>query len=296
MLTLNPADLPSTFRAADDAALRGQRSAVRWRKAQLVLLLVAAGAGIVPRDSSGFQLASTIAIVAFAFALVYELARASSVPEGTWYRGRAGAESIKTVSWKYAVGGLPFPIGESRADQRYVDTLAGIVRALSDVDWSLGGQEQTTQITDGLRNLRSSPLEDRIAVYRRDRIADQRRWYHSKAVAARRGSRQFSLLVTVATAIGLGAALAQLLGAGDLGIAGVAASAAAAAAAWTQFRQHDAIASAYAVAARELTLADESLATCQDEKLWATLVEESEAAISREHTMWAAKRDISLAE
>jgi hypothetical protein len=134
----------------------------------------------------------------------------------------------------------------------------------------------------------------RQQIYRQGRIADQRTWYRSKASAARQHARLWSLAITAATALDLVAAVATVFGSLELQVLSVCSSLAAAAAAWTQFRQHEALAAAYSVAARELLLVEERLATCSDEESWSRLVDESEEAISREHTLWAAKRDIRL--
>lgn len=295
MLTLADADLPSTFRAADADSLAGQRAAVHWRRAQLCLLLIAAVAGVGSwQVGNGYDVAATIATLAFAAALVCELARATSIPERAWYRGRAGAESIKTLAWKYAVGGHPFEAGTPGADELFLTAVRGITQALSDVDWTRDGDDHPQQITPTMHAVRLSPLSQRKELYRQHRIANQRRWYASKASRARRSSRRWSAVITVATSLGLAAAVAKVFGALDVQILGLASSAAAAAAAWTQFRQHDALASAYTVAARELLLVDERLASCPDEDTWGRLVEESEEAVSREHTMWAAKRDVRI--
>jgi hypothetical protein len=145
-----------------------------------------------------------------------------------------------------------------------------------------------------MREVRKLPLEERKQIYREQRIADQREWYRSKAAAARRNARRWSAVVTVATSLGLAAAVAKAFGVLELDLLGLASSVAAAAAAWTQFRQHDALASAYGVAARELVLVDDRLAQCGDEVTWSQFVGESEEAVSREHTMWAAKRDVRI--
>jgi len=303
---LTTADLPATFRAADAWSLAGQRAAVRWRAAQLLLLLAAAAAGAVSfQITERFDIATLTACGAYAAALICERARAARNPEREWYRGRAGAESVKTLAWKYAVGGEPFgltprephtgtvPNPDAAAAAVFLESLRGVTASLDDVDWIAGG-ESPAQITPGMRDLRRSPLPVRRDAYREARIAHQRGWYAGKAAGARRNARRWSVVVTVATSIGLIGATVKAFGGLGLDFLGIASACAASAAAWTQFRQHESIASAYGVAARELTLIDDRLAICDHEATWARLVEESEAAISREHTTWAARRDVRL--
>ncbi|MGH3717068.1 MAG: DUF4231 domain-containing protein [Micromonosporaceae bacterium] len=291
---LAAADLPSTFRAADASSLAGQRAAVRWRATQLMLLLAAAVAGVLSWQlTARLDLATVAAAGAYAAALVCERARVQRNPEREWYRGRAGAESVKTLAWKYAVGGEPFVAGAPDADATFHDSLRGVTASLAEVDW-ISDDPDPVQITPAMRELRAAPLAERREAYRRDRIADQRAWYAGNAAGARRGARRWSTVVTVATSIGLIGAAVKAFGGPGLNFLGVASACAAAAAAWTQFRQHESLASAYGVAARELALIEDQVAGCEDETTWARLVKESEEAISREHTMWAARRDIRL--
>jgi len=67
-------------------------------------------------------------------------------------------------------------------------------------------------------------------------------------------------------------------------------AAAAAAAAWLQTKDHANVAQAYAVAARELWAIEQRLGEPRDEREWADFVESAERAISREHTLWLARR------
>jgi len=70
----------------------------------------------------------------------------------------------------------------------------------------------------------------------------------------------------------------------------VVAAVVAGATAYVQTKQHEALASAYTVANLELADIAELLPAVADEKHWARFVDEAENAISREHTMWKARR------
>jgi hypothetical protein len=68
----------------------------------------------------------------------------------------------------------------------------------------------------------------------------------------------------------------------------IMASGAAGVIAWTESKQSSALATAYAVAAQELS----EIASCFEQRFtedeFAVFVEQSEEAISREHTLWRA--------
>lgn len=291
---LDEASLPSLFRAADQASNRGQRRAANWGAARLALLFAAAVAGVVPLQVGRLDMMAFVAMLAFVLALLLEVRLATDKPERTWYQGRAAAESVKTLSWKYAVGGSPFGVGPDdpdgpSADRLFLDRLTEVKDRTRDLDWApVNG---SGQITGRMRALRAQPLAARRAVYASGRVEDQRRWYVAKARANEVAGDRWANLAYGITALGVvGAALK---GAGVVGVdvLGVASAAAAAAVAWIQFRQYRTLRAAYALTAQELGVVADRLATVTGERAWAEAVGDAEQAISREHTLWLARRD-----
>ena len=64
----------------------------------------------------------------------------------------------------------------------------------------------------------------------------------------------------------------------------------AAATAWTQLGRNDELAKSYGLAAHEQMVLHSRLELAETEEAFRQGVEETESAISREHTMWMAKR------
>ena len=71
------------------------------------------------------------------------------------------------------------------------------------------------------------------------------------------------------------------------------AATAASANAWVQMRQHRTLATSYGVAAQELGLARAAVSSAASEDEWARVVSDAEDAVSREHTMWLARRSLA---
>jgi hypothetical protein len=71
-------------------------------------------------------------------------------------------------------------------------------------------------------------------------------------------------------------------------VLGLAGALTAAGVAWVQTKQHQTLASAYAVASQELSDIDSRVNQPSAEREWAHFVDEAEQAISREHTLWRA--------
>jgi hypothetical protein len=294
---LERSSLPSLYRAASDTSRIGQQRATRWGGARLILLLVAAFAGGLPwRASVGrVDLLAMGSAVAFVLALVLEVRLGSDNPERRWYRGRAAAESVKTLAWKYAVGGSPFDAGTepAEADRTLIRQLGDIVRNLRDLELA-AVTDRSEQITSTMRKLRGAPLSVRKHVYQDGRVEEQYRWYTARARTNEVKAARWGTVVYAVTTLGVLGALSRAVGLTSMDLLGFASTVVAAATAWSQFRQYRALAAAYALTAQELSLVRTDLAGVQDEASWAAAVSEAEEAISREHTLWLARRDATL--
>jgi hypothetical protein len=81
----------------------------------------------------------------------------------------------------------------------------------------------------------------------------------------------------------------------DADLLGIASTAAASALAWVQTRDSQNLAEAYRAAANELTLIG-GLEPPTEAEAWSRYVSEGERAISREHTLWRARRSLDPLE
>jgi hypothetical protein len=61
---------------------------------------------------------------------------------------------------------------------------------------------------------------------------------------------------------------------------------------WLQTKQHQVLAHAYAVTAQELSSIRSLIQWQESESDWSAFVDDAETAISREHTLWRAKRGL----
>lgn len=284
-------DLPETFRAADRGSVSAQERFLRSIRLELISLGVAAAAGAYSWHWRGStDIAGVIAAASFALAGVVRTAIHRGKLERAWYDGRAVAESAKTMAWCYAMGGRPFPLGaDAPADSEFVRRLGELPTGLNDLEL-VPTTDGGPQISDAMRTLRRSPLEERKSVYLAGRIRDQQSWYARKARwNKQRANRWNAALVTVEAGGAVGAALKA---ATDIPVDLLPAAAAivAGAAAYLQTKQHDSLASAYSVASLELANVAELLPGVIDEAEWASFVDQAETSISREHSMWRARR------
>ena len=288
------ADLPPLARAASDASVAAQQKYVRGTLGYLALLVAAAvfGAARYQVNGAGLDYAATAALVCFGVAAMFAGFLAATRPDRTWYDGRAAAESVKTLAWRYAVGGSPFPISTSGrpTDEVFVERLNGVIKALTYV--TIGGGPAEPQITPWMRVCRLGTLVERRRLYEEGRIKDQQAWYSSRATWNEGRASLFAWTGLGLTVIGFLLALSRVIGFLDVDLLGIVSASAAALAAWLQVKQHDGLARAYSVAAQELGTIRSLIDSRETESDWALFVDSAEDAVSREHTMWLASRGL----
>ena len=283
---------PALFNAADQKAIAAQRELMNATKVRLVGLLGAAFFGLFTWkvDTIPGDLAGIAAAIAFAIALLAEIVILRSDPARVWYDARAAAESVKTLTWRYAVAGDPFPLSlvDRAADARFLQQLRSILGVVRNLNLDLPAE--TTQISPAMRELRRKGLDDRRSAYMRARVQDQEEWYARKAKWNDRRASRWTMVMILAEFAGLAAAILKAVGIVENDYLGLAGAIVAAMMAWLETRQHRSLAAAYAVTAHELRLLREEAPSEQTEEEWAAFVADAEEAFSREHTLWKSTR------
>ncbi|AXI78146.1 DUF4231 domain-containing protein [Peterkaempfera bronchialis] len=285
--------LPELFWAADGASLQGQRRTVTMSRFQLILLTAAAVAGSADEP----WIAALSAVLFFLAMCASGLANLHN-PQGLWYEGRAVAESVKTLVWKYAVRAdaqTPPPTVPGDAESLYRLQLTGVLavfRRSRAVPPGAG-----TDVTEAMRRLRDAPLAVRRDVYLRERVRNQHDWYVARARACDRAARVTGCLSVALPLLGVVLAVPRIQGDFSYDVLGAVAALAASATAWSQLRQYRPLAAAYRLAADELELVRVQLAAMDlsapdAEEQWSRLARDAEDAVSREHTTWQARREV----
>ncbi|MFJ8433556.1 DUF4231 domain-containing protein [Kitasatospora sp. NPDC094019] len=291
--------LPELFWAADSASQQGQHRAVRLSAAELLLLVAAATAG-----SADGRPWAWLAAVAYLGAIGLSAVTSRQNPQGLWYEGRAAAESVKTLAWKFAVRAdavQPPPRPLPDAEGLYGLQLGRVLHAFRGsraLGPGLAGRPAGSQITPAMRALREQPLALRRDVYLRERIEVQQDWYRSKSRHCARAGFWTGVAGVVLPLLGLVLAVLRALGMFSFDALGAVSAVAASVTAWAQLRQYRPLAAAYGLAADELALIRAQLASLdvgspEAEEIWARFSRDAEDAVSREHTTWQARRDVN---
>jgi SMODS and SLOG-associating 2TM effector domain 3/SMODS and SLOG-associating 2TM effector domain 1 len=303
-VTLSDAELPLLFQQADKAAIHAQRRFFRSLGTELLLLLVGSLVNLftfLPFTTEPFTvlglhvrplpLAELAAAGLIALALAVRLYRYGAHLDTRWYEARAVAESVKSLSWRYAVGGDLFEVAKPAADvdglfrRRLQDTLADLSRPVYGVGYSEDGQ-----ITNGLRQLRARNLPERRQAYLERRVTDQQGWYERKQAWNRRRARFAQGISIFLEALSILLAVAQAIGLLTINLQTIATAILAGGIAWSQAHRYQDLSATYDVAAKEARSMMGLLPTGSDEGAWADFVEHAETAFSREHRLWFATR------
>lgn len=294
MSILTESDYPALYGDTNSSSMRGQRRFLTALRVRLGCLIAAAIGGAVVWEWGEVEVGGAVALIAFLAALGAEMYRLVVRPEREWYEGRAAAESVKTLTWRYMVQGESFEkSSDSEAESRFLAAIRDVLKDLDSVRIS-GDRVARTQITPRMRELRSQDFPARRKNYLEGRINDQRTWYESKAAENERQGHKWTIVVIVFEMLGAVGAALVAFGGVEFDLLGVLAAVAAGVTGWVQAKQHENLSTAYAVAARELTSIGTELELLTDESRWATFVGQSEEAISREHTLWRASKGLRL--
>ncbi|MBB1023368.1 MULTISPECIES: DUF4231 domain-containing protein [unclassified Dietzia] len=275
---------PAAYLAFDNSSAKAQTLFNRVRRGELVCLVIASAAAVIPGRA-----AAVLAVLFFLAALFLRASNTSSEAEKRWYQARAAAESVKSMSWQYAVGGESFRLSQGDVDEAFRARLLKIANELDSID--VGPPNGSVgAITPEMRRLRSGSISVRHDFYIDNRVRDQKNWYSAKAELNRKRASQWRVAIVSLEALAVLLGMARILEFFDADLLGVLAAAAAGCAAWFQMRNYAGLSVAYALTAHEIDILDGSYVDGNDEQAWAQFVHDAEAAFSREHTMWLARK------
>ncbi|HJQ40858.1 MAG TPA: DUF4231 domain-containing protein [Thermoanaerobaculia bacterium] len=276
--------MPALHDAANAASTKAQRQYLLLTRLNLIALLIGAGAGTaVP----------AVAAIALIAALVITLLTQNKSYERTWYGGRAIAESVKTLAWRYMTRAEPFQAGD---DELFLERLAQLLQSAANLDVRLTAVAGADQITPHMRKVRGWPLAERRDHYDEFRIQDQQKWYAGKSALSERAERLFFTAMWISNGLAVAAAVCAAFRP-DLApnATSLFSTVAAVVFAWLQVKRHQELAQSYAIAAQELSIVHGKVRNVTTDPQFAAFVADAENAISREHILWTARRDAAIA-
>ena len=216
-------------------------------------------------------------------------------PEDTWYNGRAVAESIKTRTWRWAMKAEPYEnnASDEQIQKEFLSDLKAILaqnRSLSSsLEWNPNLGEA---ISDEMKAVRKLSLPERLDVYKKERIDDQSIWYSNKSQFNKRRAKQWFIVSIVLHSVAILLLLYRIKEPTISLPIEVIATSASAVLTWLQAKKHNELNSSYSLAALEILLIKGESASINTDLQLSDYVVNSETAFSREHTQWAARKNV----
>ncbi|MCD0501257.1 DUF4231 domain-containing protein [Achromobacter sp. MY14] len=286
---MNEQDFPALYRSADHLSVASQRQFLDALMIHLITLVLAAFLSFVNIPHWSIAVLQLLALLGALACSIYLFA---SRPDRFWYTGRAVAESIKTLTWRYVCRAEPFQTNDESSHLAFTQKLRSVVEQNREVCEALTKHLAEEQFTARMEEIRSSPLEHRRMVYTDQRVKDQLAWYARKACFNRRRSKLFfRALVFINLAAVVCAALRIAHPQQPYWPTDIFVAIAASLLSWMQAKKFSELASSYALTAHEIGMIKDQSHFPMTDQEFSLFVGDAENAFSREHTQWVARKD-----
>lgn len=290
MIELKNETLPGLYKSSNKASLDAQSSYFLGLKSYLILLVVAALVSFMYPTNS---IASFVSIILFLITLFILIGLKYYRPDDRWYNGRAVAESVKTRSWRWVMRAEPYHdcSNVDIVSKQFINDLKSILkqnRSLTEYLPTIEGVE--APISDTMNEIRALSTNERLLIYKKQRIDDQSKWYSLKSIENKKKSKTLFIASIVLHSIAILMLLYRIKDPLQGLPIEVIATAAGAVLTWLQAKKHNELISSYSLTAHEIVLIKGESTSIDSEESLSTFVLASENAFSREHTQWTARK------
>lgn len=288
---MNQNDYPSLYQASDKFSSNAQSQYLLLVRLQLGLLVAGSIAALLRGTSHGFALAAAILFFGgVSVSAILQIRR----PDRDWYLGRAAAESIKTITWRFMMQAEPYRTADTIEQPRkqFLNDLRAILNQNQRLAQHFGGDYiKLEPVTQKMVEVRTLELTERLSFYQKHRIEDQRDWYAKRSKANLRHSAGWFWSVVVLQALAGTTALLDIAVPSSAWPIDALVVSATAVITWTQVKRFNDLATAYSLAAHEIVILKEMSGRVSNNEELSDFVKDAENAFSREHTQWVARRD-----
>lgn len=286
-------DYPGLFRSTDQISISAQQKYVTLFRAELFVLILGAIVGSFNiTDTSYGKYIAMCAAFFFITGLALSVYIKQANLENHWYIGRAIAESIKSMTWRYVTKGEPYheSISEGENKKKFIAALKEILvenkQFITDIS-----TDNDNAVSPKMTTVRGFSLTKRKDFYLKNRVKEQLDWYRRKSKTNQKMNNQYFSILVVFYLIAIIYHLVLIADNTLFNAAPIVATLVGCVLSWTKMKQYQELSQSYAVTANEITLILNEGAEVVNEIDFQTFVGDAEAAFSREHTLWLARRD-----
>lgn len=288
-------DYPNYYIAGDSASLKSQSNYVKLVKWDLILMIFSAALAIYNYQTEDskvliYSLSSVLLIVALAISIILKTKKYEDI----WYRGRALAESCKTLTWRYIMCSEYFEndISTHEVEKRFIERIREIHAEFDDLQKELQARDLSYPIiTNEMKKIRLLNANQRKTYYIEHRIQNQIDWYSSKADSNKTKYENWFLVVIICQVLALFSIIYLIkYPLSNFNLVGLFSTIAASGFSWLQLKRYQENKEAYTTATSELNLIKAESDYNFTDREFSKYVLDSENAMSREHTMWLAQK------
>lgn len=283
-------DFPSFYKTADSASLVAQKNYFIALMLYLYLLVIAAIVAFFwAHNVYGAITSAALFMITLGILFFLKLKKLEDI----WYNGRAVAESVKSRTWRWIMKSEPYDkvMTEEQAQRELLSDLKAILSQNQSLSGALEWTPKTGEaISPKMVDIRALPWQERLAIYKRDRIDDQSTWYSKKSKLNKGRAKQWLVASVALHSVAVLMLLYRIkepVTALPIVVVAVAASAVLT---WVQAKKHNELNSSYSLAAHEIVFIKGESVSVQNESQLSEFVINSESAFSREHTQWIASK------
>jgi len=282
-------DYPTLVRHYDSISLEGQSRYLQFILLELAVAMLAAFLSDVLHDldPTWLRILEKVVMILLGLGLVVQIVRLVKREDQSWFEGRAVAESAKTLTWRYMMKVQPFH-EESNLEEEFMNRLRAVLHGCRVCEPK--PITSVHEITQRMRDTRGQHWEKRREFYVASRLNDQIKWYSGRAKYNTQRSRRWLCISIGAQLVAILAAYVSYRSLAHWNFVPFLTTVAASCVAWSQAKNFDELRESYRMACDELCqIKDERISRAATESEFLDAVVNSEGAISREHTMWAAR-------
>lgn len=285
---------PILFKIADEKSDKAQKRFININISILVLLVLSSLSSIYTIQSETPTSLVIFCTGSLIFSTLLNLFILFFRPEKNWYEGRAIAESVKTLTWKFITGTTPFDLNldNEKSQLLFNENLKKIIGQRKDFYILIGKKyPNENMISEEMVSIRNSSFEDRKKMYLDARVQDQINWYSKKSTENGKYKTATFIIMISFQILGIIFFILELNDKMLFSFTSISIALTSILLTWLQLKRFQELTESYAITAMELKfIKDKSKFIFNDSDL-DKYVDDTESAISREHTLWLARRD-----
>lgn len=292
-IKISDTDLPGLYQSANSSSIKEQRTYFNGILFYIILLIVAALFAFVS-DNTPSAFYKIISAILFLGSLSIMIWLRVSKPDDIWYNGRAVAESVKTRAWRWMLRAEPYEDTEDVEIMRkkFVKDLKAILVQNKSLIGKLGISAVVEEpISQQMQNVRRLPIDERIEIYRKERITNQALWYSKKAKFNMDKSKLWFVITVILHGVAIICLLYNIKEPSLKMPIETIAVAASGVLTWLQAKKHNELSSSYSLTAHEIMLIKSETTRINTEPELSEYIMNCENAFSREHTQWVARKN-----